>query len=137
MEQKDEELLLKDLCTRLLHNIKAHHPYFGTVEIVEIHEHSIGFKTVKEGRFGLVDVSVIKPYLRKLSSMTEEDCISLSRDTSLNIRASNGDIYFPHTEDNTLFNWNKVFDWLNANHFDYRGLIPMGFAIEAPEGMYN
>lgn len=28
-------------------------------------------------------------------------------------------------------------DWLNAYHFDYRGLIPMGLAIEAPEGMYN
>ena len=28
-------------------------------------------------------------------------------------------------------------DWLNEHHFDYRGLIPMGLAIEAPEGMYN
>ena len=28
-------------------------------------------------------------------------------------------------------------DWLNANHFDYRGLIPMGLALEAPEGMYK
>jgi hypothetical protein len=31
----------------------------------------------------------------------------------------------------------KVFDWLNAHHFDYRGLIERGLAIEAPEGMYN
>lgn len=28
-------------------------------------------------------------------------------------------------------------DWLNAHHFDYRGLIPKGLAVEAPEGMYN
>lgn len=30
-----------------------------------------------------------------------------------------------------------VFDWLNAHHFDYRGLIEKGLAIEAPEGMYE
>ena len=29
------------------------------------------------------------------------------------------------------------YDWLNAHHFDYRGLIEKGLAIEAPEGMYN
>jgi hypothetical protein len=28
-------------------------------------------------------------------------------------------------------------EWLSAHHFDYRGLILMGLAIEAPEGMYN
>jgi hypothetical protein len=31
----------------------------------------------------------------------------------------------------------KLIDWLNAHHFDYRGLIDKGLAIEAPEGMYN
>jgi hypothetical protein len=31
----------------------------------------------------------------------------------------------------------KVTDWLNKKMFDYRGLIPMGLALEAPEGMYK
>lgn len=31
----------------------------------------------------------------------------------------------------------KVYDWLNEHHFDYRGLIPMGLALEALEGMYG
>ena len=31
----------------------------------------------------------------------------------------------------------KVLDWLNKKMFDYRGLISIGLAIEAPEGMYN
>ena len=35
-----------------------------------------------------------------------------------------------------LLNFTKQ-DWLNANHFDYRGLIPMNLALEAPEGMYK
>jgi hypothetical protein len=30
-----------------------------------------------------------------------------------------------------------TFDWLNAHHFDYRGLIPMGLALVAPKGMYK
>ena len=30
-----------------------------------------------------------------------------------------------------------LFDWLNAHHFDYRGLISQGLALEAPEDMYN
>ena len=28
-------------------------------------------------------------------------------------------------------------DWLNAHHFDFRGLIEKGLALEAPEGMYK
>lgn len=28
-------------------------------------------------------------------------------------------------------------NWLNARHFDYRGLIERGLALKAPEGMYN
>lgn len=31
----------------------------------------------------------------------------------------------------------QVIDWLLAHHFDYRGLIPMGLALEATEGMYK
>jgi hypothetical protein len=30
-----------------------------------------------------------------------------------------------------------IVDWLNTHHFDHRGLIPMGLALEAPEGMYK
>lgn len=28
-------------------------------------------------------------------------------------------------------------DYLNAHHFDYRGLIEKGLALEAPEDMYK
>ena len=31
----------------------------------------------------------------------------------------------------------ETYDWYNRKMFDYRGLIPMGSALEAPEGMYN
>ena len=60
----------------------------------------------------------VLPYLRPMSSMTEEE-----------------EIYY-----NTVYTALKFYekeDWLNANHFDYRGLIPMNLALEAPEGMYK
>lgn len=33
----------------------------------------------------------------------------------------------------------ELVDWLNAHthHFDYRGLIPMGLALPAKDGMYE
>ena len=30
-----------------------------------------------------------------------------------------------------------VIDWLNEHHFDYRGLINLGLALEALKGMYR
>ena len=35
------------------------------------------------------------------------------------------------------FSFTDEVDWLNEHHFDYRGLIPMGLALEAPKGMYK
>ena len=60
----------------------------------------------------------IKPYLRPMSSMTEDEGVEL---------------------DNTVImgNYGDDADWLNAHHFDYRGLIKKGLALEAPEGMYK
>lgn len=60
----------------------------------------------------------IKPYLRSLSSMREEEAIYY--DT----------IY-------TTLKFYEKEDWLNSHYFDYRGLIPMGLALEAREGMYD
>jgi hypothetical protein len=50
-------------------------------------------------------------------------------------------------EEERIYEYNKnskvevvktaLIDWLNKYHFDYRGLIEKGLAIEAPEGMYN
>ena len=63
----------------------------------------------------------VLPYLRPMSSMTEEE----------------------RKEYQAFFNYDGVeypeeyIDWLNAHHFDYRGLIEKGLALEAPEGMYS
>ena len=79
-------------------------------------------------------IETIKPYLRSMSSMTEDeerqyrktqDKISIQWD---DCGQSIGYVYV-----NTI----KTYDWLNKNHFDYRNLIKKSLAIIAPEGMYK
>ncbi len=123
MTQEEKQLLLKDLRSRLPYNPKAKYPHYHkngddeniVLNIYNAHKLLVG-----------MDIYHIKPYLRPMSSMTEEE----------------KDYYdsITYTEDETHFKgvWcNTVVDWLNANHFDYRGLIEKGLALEAPEGMYN
>lgn len=61
--------------------------------------------------------SDIKPFLRSMSSMTEEETYTYDRLVMCNAA------------------W-VVIDWLVKNHFDYLGLIKLGLALESPEGMY-
>ena len=86
-----------------------------------------------------------KPYLRPMSSMTEEEFESLKEYSGLKYEQldlasyQNGtykclDFYLSEVPSYVVI---LVFDWLNAHHFDYRGLIEQGLAIEAPEGMYK
>lgn len=64
----------------------------------------------------------IKPYLRPMSSMTEEEYDQLYIDSR--VKEDSDDIL------DALANDMDAIDWLNAHHFDYRGLIPKGLAIE-------
>lgn len=83
---------------------------------------------------GFVNVEYCKPYLFPLSSMTEEQ-----RNEFLNIQSEERKILFDalvkyryEKEDKIpIIPSQKHIDWLNKNKFDYRGLIPMGLAIDA------
>ena len=98
----------------------------------------------------------IKPYLRPMSSMTEKEVNELKMICDeYDLRDECGDIVSTiygmtvlcgEVEDIYPYNLKikispkltyNVLDYLNAHHFDYRGLIPMGLALEAPEGMYD
>lgn len=68
-----------------------------------------------------------RPYLRPISSMTSSEKKEISK---LHISISIG------TNELKLCDL-RGFDWLNSHHFDYRGLIKKGLAIEAPEEMYK
>ena len=38
---------------------------------------------------------------------------------------------------NQQYYFNELYDWLLKHHFDYRGLIEKGLALEAPKGIYE
>lgn len=77
----------------------------------------------------------IKPYLRPMSSMTEEEYNSMSWEGCnhvINYSVKHG-FQFVEITSFTI----EILNWLNAHHFDYRGLIEKGLALEAPEDMYD
>jgi len=119
MKQKEKELLLKELSARLPYHVRCKiWLKDGTTEegLLDL-EHNYG--NVLQDAFYYNKIKDIKPYLRPMSSMTNEE--------RKEYEATCSDCY------ETL----ETYDWFNAHHFDYRGLIRMGLALEAPEGMYK
>ena len=136
MTQEDKELLLKDLCARLPYGVKIELTWWvmdeGTCMSTTLEPDHI--EQIRNDELGDVE---IKSYLRPMSSMTDEQCF---------------DFYCRFVENEIDYNdfkkyyfdgclWNKVLtlisdcgdiiDWLNKYHFDYRGLIEKGLAIDA------
>ena len=135
MNQKDIELLLKDLCARLPHRVICKH-FENTYELVEI-DIKRGLVYLLRGEqyvpYSIIYGDEIKPYLRPMSSMTEEEKRLYYEYTFC--RENEG--YITDKLAVEVPELNKLIDFLNAHHFDYRGLIEKGLALEAPADMYN
>lgn len=91
-----------------------------------------------------VPVEFIKPYLRPMSNMTEEERkeykdmnVLDNCDEFSNIKKNIEDIKKNAAENYIQLPRTHAQDYLNSIHIDYRGLIENGLALEAPEGMYN
>jgi len=137
MTQEDKKLVLQDLCARLPYGVKVkiRSNDIRTVRTINIEEEIVTFFEIDTiSLFGshientLTLRQQVKPYLRPMSSMTEEEMERLTDTHSL--LSANG---IPNNVCCTV----EGMDYLNSIHVDYRGLIPMGLALEAPEGMYN
>ena len=124
MTQEEKQLLFKTLCAMLPYGVKIE--YDG--KIYSLSRPYLNFMSIINGAGEKSpSVSECKPYLRPMSSMTEDeklDYIAL------------GDIK-RYTNPQYAYLISEQLDYLNAHHFDYRGLIPMGLALEATPGMYN
>ena len=111
MTQEDKQLLLKDLSARLPYNVKCRVIWDDTSDRILTPVELFGFE--------MNAISEIKPYLRSMSSMTEEE-----------------EREFEETLQYTQFTL-ESYDWLLVRHFDFRGLVPKHLAIEAPKEMYK
>ena len=130
MTQEDKELLLKDLCSRIPYGVKMNHiadEEICPLTLVGVAKDMITLQG--GGGYACTCVEDYTPYLFPLSSMTEEQKkeYNLLRDFVPTYHYEYGDI----VEDTELYdNWGSI-DYLIANHFDYRGLIEKGIAIDA------
>ena len=121
MTQEEKDLLLKDLSSRLPYYVKICYIFDGE-ECVSTIEKIDTFGYIWDNYNGCYHVREIKPYLFPLSSMTEEQKIIY------------GDLFYATVTTDpsyALYHINELINWLNANHFDYRGLIEKGLAINA------
>jgi len=122
MTQEDKELLLKDLCARLPYGVKFvreswNYEWDQEMSVVEILE-----DIDKDGYINhtkVYTVEEIKPYLRPMESMTEDE----KHECKDYLRSIEGALIGNIGRTIWLINW------LNAHHFDYRGLIDKGLAI--------
>lgn len=116
MTQSEKDLLLRDLCARLPYGVmvsilswdpREMEYYDGVDTLYSINGDGYIKTTNEEYEFNAEE---IKPYLFPLSSMTEEQ--------------------LEEFEKCGLEGYHD-YDWYNKNHFDYRGLIPLGLAEDA------
>lgn len=126
MRQEDKDLLIQDLCARLPYGVKIKTSYNKIDEPIELRFVNPRNESFAIGsNFTLIsgldfDTYDCKPYLFPLSSMTieqKEEERSLKEESYYSFDA-NENIY-------------TLQDFYNKNHLDYRGLIPMGLAIDA------
>lgn len=139
MTQENKELLFKALCALLPYGIKILHNgwdsdggcEFSTVEtLIGINDRFIYTLWRDErDKHSIVEplsITDYKPFLRPMSSMTEEEKKEYCDLQDKFLLSSQ----YPVTDAYALF------DWLDKNMFDYRGLIEKGLALEAPDDMY-
>lgn len=148
MKQEDKKILLKDLCQRLPYGVKVldnSHKNYGTSKLINI---GIDGSMLIDNEINDVQyypiIDEVKPYLRPMSSMTEEEKDEMFGICTLSNCSVNTDWELvgveimsshPRYGDHYSTDYSAI-DWLNKNMFDYRGLISKGLALEAPEGMY-
>ena len=122
MTREQEDLLWKDLCTRLPYREKFKVKYQeDTWRVLVIYKYGKIYVIGAGGYPIEVNLTDCQPYLFPLSSMTEEQKMFLKQQNWCIATSTSG------TVETTV----EGIDWLNKNHFDYRGLIEKGLAIDA------
>ena len=118
MTREEKQLVLQDVCARLPYGVK-----YRTIGAE--FAYTLKWIDVINRLDGEVRLENAKIFLRPMSSMTEEEeeqWLWLTNDSGWGM---------------TERMIKECVDFLNKNMLDYRGLIPKGLALEAPEGMYN
>ena len=121
---QDKELLLKDICARLPYGVKV---LVDNKHWCDFDGHTPS-KITFDNSYRLVflgtELGYVKPYLFPLSSMTEEQKNEYHNTCNVALNRWGEEVYYDSDES---------IDWLNAHHFDYRGLIEKSLALDATD----
>lgn len=140
MTPEERKLLITDLTSRIEYGVNCLIERVDDFGPIHRNEKLTGFCNEERGYFyfdfcyGLnVDFAEkVKPYLRPMSSMTKEEKTEFTNYCCVENTPLPTDSAWVE-----LHKINECIDWLNSHHFDYRGLIEKGLALEAPEDMYK
>lgn len=127
MNKEERELLIKDLCGRLPYGVKICDIKNHIMNLIYVNgivgEVFISYKT----KCRTAPIEDIKPYLIPLWRMTKK-------------QKEEFDALYWEAREKTCndFEFKCVYsgikcDWFNKNHFDYRGLIRKGLAIDCTD----
>lgn len=137
MNREEKQLLLKDLCARQLYGVKAHYQYYdfvgGSERLIQKGDGVIRSIDISLGNPIYIDeshieVENVKLYLRPMSSMTKEEDKEWQYYKNAIVESC---------DEKLGYKIGALHSWFNSHHFDFRGLIPMGLALDAPKGMYK
>jgi hypothetical protein len=137
LSKEEKELLLKDLCARAPYGVKVQY----NNNIYNIDYISPIYEEVKLDipDYYTVMAFEVKPYLRSMRSMTEEELYEIQEILGKGIEVHIDFISIVDSSINVLtyLELQALFDWLNKNMFDYLGLIGKGLALKASRDMYK
>lgn len=138
MTNEEKQLLLRDLCVRL--------PYGVILQLNLLEGETINSRLTGIDEDGNLTADVpadcafsienVKPYLRPITSITKNE----KQEIRNFFRKCIDDLHGKSSEEQFFLGFcqdAESLDYLNIHHFDYRGLIQKGLALEAPDGMYN
>ena len=131
MEQEDKKLLLRYLCMALPYKVKVCLYEKETCILLGVDGYDI-YLDVDSDPFR---IESIKPYLRPMSSMTDEEKKEFDNFCVIDEFVWEGKTEIGYK--NQAIIMSVAINWLLKKHFDFMDLIPKGLAIEVTEEYYG
>jgi hypothetical protein len=129
LSREDREAVLADICARIPYGVKVRvfgDWFYDEREPYDAHLSVTDWKILSDFAAGTID---LKPYLRPMADMTEEEDNEW-RGSFLDNLFRTSEAAYPESESRLAMSHGDSTNWLNRNGFDHRGLIPRGLAFE-------
>ena len=144
MTKEEKDLLMVDLCRRLHYDVicqmsrDIEFPQGNSIiEVLSISGYEAFVNTMN---CSATTPFFVKPYLRPMSSITDDEIKDLQKITCQFCFSRYDNLAYVGAADDgfcSVSEMEQILSYFNAHHFDYRGLIEKGLALIAPNDMYK